>query len=97
MSIIGKWNISVSTPMGTVPSTLTLNADGTGQASSRLGSSDLNELRFDGNSATFTVKIQVMGQEMVLDGSAVADADSITGKYVDSKGLVSTFEGNRVE
>ena len=30
MSIVGKWSLTVSTPMGEVASTLILNDDGTG-------------------------------------------------------------------
>jgi hypothetical protein len=94
MSIIGTWRLMVQTPIGPQASTLTLRDDGTGLTSSQLGSSDVSEVRVDGDSATFTVKIEVMGQEVVLKGIASASGDSISGRYESSTG-VSTFAGQR--
>ena len=94
MSIVGKWNLTVQTPMGEQSSTLVLNDDGTGITSSQLGSSDINDAKIDGDRATFTVKIEVMGQETVLEGSATADGDSITGQYQSPMG-VAGFTGQR--
>jgi hypothetical protein len=94
MSIVGKWNLIVRTPMGEQSSTLVLNDDGTGLTSSPLGSSNIDDVKIDGARATFTVKIEVMGREYVLNGSATADGDSITGKYESGMG-VSGFTGHR--
>jgi hypothetical protein len=94
MSIVGKWNLTVSTPMGDMPSTLVLNADGTGTTSSQMGSSQLTDVKIDGDSASFQVKIDVMGQEMVLTGRATADGDAITGGYESTMGR-SGFSGRR--
>ena len=94
MSIVGKWNLTVSTPMGEQASTLILNDDGTGVTSSRLGSSEITDAKISGDRATFTVKIDVMGQEIVLTGRATADGDSIRGRYESPMG-VSDFSGRR--
>jgi hypothetical protein len=95
MSIVGKWNLTVQTPMGAQSSTLILNDDGTGLTSSQLGSSDISDVKVDGDRATFTVKIEAMGQAIVLHGSATADGNSIAGKYESPMG-VSSFRGQRV-
>jgi hypothetical protein len=94
MSIVGTWNLTVSTPMGQQTSTLTLNDEGTGSTSSQLGSSDFSDVTIDGNSASFTVRIEAMGQEAVLRGTAAADGDAITGRYEGPLGT-SEFTGER--
>jgi hypothetical protein len=94
MGIVGRWNLTVSTPMGELASTLILNDDGTGVTSSQMGSSEISDLEIDGNRATFRVKIEAMGQETVLAGSATADGDSITGRYESPMGT-SAFTGRR--
>ena len=95
MSIVGKWNITVSTPMGEQTSTLTLNDDGTGTTASQLGSSEFTDAKVDGDSVTFSVKIDAGGQEMVLNASATAEGDSITGKYETPMGD-APFSGKRI-
>jgi hypothetical protein len=94
MSIVGKWNLVVNTPMGAQTSTLILNDDGTGITSSQMGSSEIRDAKIDGDSATFTVNIEVMGQGIVLIGRATADGESITGAYESPMG-VSGFTGHR--
>ena len=94
MSIVGKWNITVNSPMGETKSTLTLNDDGTGTAAGDRGSAEVTDLKIDGDAATFTLKIDAMGQEMVLNASATADGDSITGKYETPMGAAD-FTGDR--
>jgi hypothetical protein len=94
MSIVGTWDLIVRTPMGNQASTLVLNEDGTGSTSSQLGSSEIRDVRIDGDRAAFTVKIEVVGQGFVLQGSATADGDSILGKYESPMG-VSEFSGRR--
>ena len=93
MSIVGTWSIKVNTPMGEQAATL-VNADGTGSTSSQLGSSEIDDLKIDGDTATYSVTIDVMGQKMVLSGSATADGDAIAGKYESSRGS-SPFSGTR--
>ncbi len=95
MSIVGKWNITVSTPMGEQTSTLTLNDDGTGTTASQLGSSEFTGAKIDGDSVTFSVKIDAGGQEMVLNATATAEGDAITGKYETSMGD-APFTGQRI-
>ncbi len=80
--------------MGEQPSTLTLNDDGTGSTASQLGSSEITGAKIDGDSVTFSVKINAGGQEMVLNASATAEGDSITGKYVTPTGD-APFTGQR--
>lgn len=94
MSIVGTWSITVDTPMGAQPAELVLNADGTGSTSSAMGSSTIDDLELDGDRATFTVTIDVMGREMVLRGSATAEGNSITGRYETAQGT-SAFTGGR--
>ena len=52
-------------------------------------------MKIDGDSATFTVKIEAMGQETVLTGRATADGDSITGRYVSPMGTSEFHRATR--
>jgi hypothetical protein len=94
MSTLGKWLITVKTPMGEQQASLVLNADGTGATSSPLGSSPIRDEKVDGEGATFAVDIDMMGQKFTLAGSASASGDSIAGKY-DSPMGASEFSGER--
>ena len=94
MSVVGKWHLTVRSPMGELASTLTLNGDGTGVTSSQLGASPISDAKIDGDSATFTVKIEAMGQEVVLKGKATANGDTLSGRYESPMGA-SEFTGRR--
>jgi hypothetical protein len=95
MSIVGKWQITVKTPMGEQQASLTLNADGSGATSSPLGSSPIRDLKVDGDGATFAVEIDMLRQKFVLAGSATASGDTIQGRYESPMGA-SEFSGKRV-
>lgn len=94
MSILGKWNLTVNTPMGEQAAVLILNEDGTGETSSQMGTARFSNAVVDGEVATFTVSIKVMGMEMDLMANAVAVNDSISGAYEGTMG-VSEFTGKR--
>lgn len=94
MSIVGKWQITVKTPMGEQQASLVLNADGTGTTSSPLGSSAIRDVKVEGDRATFAVDLDMMGQKIVLAGSATANGDAIQGKYDTPMGA-SEFSGRR--
>ena len=79
MSIIGKWNLTINSPMGQQTSVLELNADGTGVTSSQLGSAQITGAKIDGNSASYNITIDAMGQKMELACTAKADGDKLTG------------------
>jgi hypothetical protein len=94
MSIEGRWQITVSTPMGEQQASLVLNADGTGSTASPLGTSTLRDVELDGDRATFAVDLDMLGQKIVLAGSATASGDAIQGRWESPMG-VSQFSGRR--
>ena len=84
MSVAGTFQLTVNTQMGTQTPTLTLKEDGGALsgtlAGDAIGSNDFSGGTVDGNSGTFAVTVQAMGQEINLNCSCTVDGDSISGK-----------------
>lgn len=95
MSAVGKWKLKVSTPMGEQTPTLTLNADGSGLLEGPLGKASFNDGKIDGDNASCSVNMQIMGQSFKLDMTAKADGNNISGTMNTPMGN-STFSGIRI-
>ena len=77
-SAVGVWNVEMNTPLGALPATLTLNADGTGiMGSDQLGEAPIDGVMYDGNSVSFSAEVDAQGQTLVLDFSGTIDGDSV--------------------
>ena len=97
MSIEGKWNITVNTPMGAQESALDLKADGdtlTGTSEGGGQKVDIYEGKADGDSGTWKVDI-TQPMPMTLTFSAEADGDSISGQADPGMFPPSPFTGTR--
>lgn len=80
MPVIGKWQLTINTPMGTQTPVLTINADGTGSLEGSRGKQDVSELKVDGESVSYKVSLSAMGQQITLNCSATATGDSLKGR-----------------
>ncbi len=84
MSVAGTFQLTVTTQMGTQTPTLTLKEDGGAVsgtlAGEMIGTSEFSGGTAEGNTATFDVTIQAMGQEIKLSCNCTVDGDSISGK-----------------
>ncbi len=79
---VGVWDVEMNTPLGVLPATLTINADGTGMMSAEgLGEASIEGIMFDGNSLTFDTEIDAQGTMLVLEFSGSVDGDSIDGEF----------------
>ena len=97
MSVNGKYQITMNTPMGAQNSTLSLNADGdklSGSISTPMGASEFDNGTVDGNNITFEMKLSAMGQEISLSCKASIDGDNITGQMNSPMGGAD-FSGTR--
>lgn len=97
MSIDGKWNITVSTPMGAQESTLDLKSDGgklTGSSEANGEQVDIYEGTVDGDSATWKIDI-TKPLPMTLTFSAEVDGDNISGQADPGMFPASPFTGAR--
>ena len=97
MSAEGTWNVTMNTPMGAQPGTLTLKQSGnslSGTMAGAQGSQDFDGGTVDGNSLTWTVK---MTQPMPMDLKFVAtlSGDEISGDVDLGTFGKATFTGTR--
>jgi hypothetical protein len=92
---VGVWGIEMNTPIGAVPATLTLNADGSGSMSAdQLGDAPISGVIFDGNSIAFEAAIDAQGQSLVLEFTGNVDGDSLEGEFGSDFGAFGV-SGNR--
>jgi len=95
MSVDGSYKLTVTSPLGTLTPTLTLEVDGDTLSGSVEGiqaseKQDFSGGTTDGNRANW--RMTVMGYE--LDCTATVDGDSINGTMSNPMGG-ATFTGNR--
>ena len=97
MSVSGKYQITMNTPMGAQTSSLVLKEDGnklSGSMTTPMGSSEFDNGTVDGNSVSFEMKIAAMGQEFTLNCKAAIDGDNISGQMQTPMGGAD-FSGKR--
>jgi hypothetical protein len=97
MSVEGKWNLKMQTPMGEQTPTLTLVADGnalSGTFTGARGAANFDGGTINGNNIAFTVKIEAMGQTFSLECKAAIDGDKISGEIKSPMGPTQ-FSGVR--
>ena len=79
---VGVWGVEMNTPLGALPATLTINADGSGSMSADgLGEAPISGITFDGNSVNFQAEVDAQGQTLVLEFSGTVEGDSLDGEF----------------
>ena len=79
---VGVWTVEINSPLGALPATLTINADGSGSMSADgLGDAPLSGITFDGNGLAFEAEIDAQGQTLVLDFTGMVDGDNVEGEF----------------
>ena len=81
MSVDGTWNVTVNSPMGPQPSTLTIKAEGgelTGSQSAQGNSQAIVNGKVDGNNVSWSNSITTPFP-MTLEFSGTVDGDKISG------------------
>src|SRR5882757_5901587 len=81
MSVDGNWNITVQSPMGAQPSTLSLKADGgtlTGTQSAQGNTADIAGGKVDGDTVTWSNSITTPFP-MTLEFTGKVEGDSLNG------------------
>lgn len=81
MSVDGNWNITVQSPMGAQPSTLTLKADGgtlTGTQSAQGNTADIANGKVDGDTVTWSNSITTPFP-MTLEFNGKVEGDTLNG------------------
>ena len=79
---VGVWGVEMNTPLGALPATLKLNADGSGSMSAEgLGDAPLSGITFDGNAVAFSAEVDAQGQTLVLEFTGTVAGDSLEGEF----------------
>jgi len=97
MSVAGTFKLTMNTPMGTQTPTLTINEDGgavSGNMAGPMGTTEFSGGTVDGNSASWGMELEAMGQKIKLDCNCTVDGDSISGKMSSPMGGAD-FTGQR--
>lgn len=97
MSVDGTYKLTVNTQMGVQTPTLILKEDGgslSGTFDGQTGKVDFSGGTVDGNSASWEVTIEAMGQSIKLTCKATVDGDSISGN-IDTPMGGADFTGQR--
>jgi hypothetical protein len=94
MSVAGKYEIVVQSPMGPQPSTLEINADGTGSQSAQGRSQAITDGKIDGNSVSWKNAITTPFP-MTLEFAGNIDGDAISGNVKAGSFGSFPFSGKR--
>lgn len=78
MAVAGKYEIVVQSPMGPQPSTLEINADGTGTQSAQGRSQPISNGKVDGDNVSWSNSITTPFP-MTLEFAGKVDGDAISG------------------
>ena len=96
MSVDGTWKITVTSPMGASPATLTLTSAGdslTGSMDGAQGVAQIEDGRVDGNKVSWVITAAQMGLKINFSGTV--DGDRISGKAELGAFGEATFDGTR--
>jgi hypothetical protein len=94
MAVAGKYEIVVQSPMGPQPSTLEINADGSGTQSAQGRSQPIANGKIDGNSVSWSNAITTPFP-MTLEFAGNVDGDSISGNVKAGSFGSFPFSGKR--
>lgn len=95
MSVAGKYDIVVQSPMGPQPSTLEINEDGTGTQSAQGRTQPISNGKIDGNNISWSNSITTPFP-MTLEFSGTVDGDKISGTVKAGSFGSFPFSGTRV-
>jgi len=98
MSVDGKWEIVINSPLGAQKATLDIATNGntlTGTQQAAQGSGPLENGKVDGNNLAWSAKIS-SPMPLTLDFTGTADGDKLSGSVKAGAFGSFPFSGNRV-
>ncbi|MCC5860010.1 MAG: hypothetical protein JJT90_17775 [Ectothiorhodospiraceae bacterium] len=95
MSIVGSWKLTMKTPFGVQTPTLVINEDNSGQLEGSNGAAQLEDLKVDGNTASFSADIPTPMGKFKVSFTAEAGGDTLTGSFKTMMGSTE-FTGERL-
>lgn len=98
LNISGKWKATVSAPTGEMELTMEIQQEETrvsGSISSDLGRMEISDGLLSGNELTFTVTATIMGENVEMTFSGIAEKDSMKGT-ISFMGGSAEFRATRI-
>jgi hypothetical protein len=83
-AVVGSWNLTIETPVGTQQSTLVVTGTADlleGKIVSEQGEAPVRDVVFDGSKLAFGLTIDAQGQQMELTFEGTVDGDSLSGAF----------------
>jgi len=96
--VAGTWAVTVSSPQGEMPSTLTLTQSGDaidGSMTSQFGTVSISEGRVQGRTITFSMAMTIGGQALQMTAEAEVDGNRMTGRLRTGEMGTMTFTAER--
>ena len=84
---VGAWSITVDTPIGSLPGTLNLAADGTGSMAIEAPGAEsqpptaFENVTFTDNKAAFSTTVNAQGQQLTFSFNGTVEGDDLTGAF----------------
>ncbi len=96
-SVAGEWLLTLNSPMGALPSTLTLRQDGgnvAGDMRSQFGNSPLTNVSLNGNEIKFSYRVDVQGQTFDVMATGKINGNAISGS-MSAGDMTFDFSGSK--
>ena len=83
---VGAWAVSMESPIGTIPGTISFADDGTGSMAFEVPGQEsppaaFQGAAFDGNAVKFSAAIDAQGQQFNMEFSGNVEGDNISGEF----------------
>ena len=93
----GEWLLTLNSPMGALPSTLTLRQDGgsvSGDMRSQFGNSPITNASLNGNEIKFSYRVDVQGQTFDVTATGKINGNAISGS-MSAGDMTFDFSGSK--
>ena len=96
--LVGTWNVTVVSPLGTSEQSMTVDEDMTGLIHVPEDNTTIPvmNLLLEGQTVTFDIDLEVQGQKLAAKFNGTVDGDNISGVFVTDFGN-ATVTGKRAE
>jgi hypothetical protein len=84
--LVGKWELTTTSPRGTRTRVLTINDDMTGTYQVRDREVPVKELKFENGQLTFTIEMSFGDRQFEMDFKGTVQGDQIQGEFTTSRG-----------
>jgi ABC-type glycerol-3-phosphate transport system substrate-binding protein len=94
--LVGAWEITIETPIGSMNANLQVNEDMSGELTSQeLGAASLDGITVDGDAVSFSTTVDAQGQSLMLVFAGTVVGDVMSGSFNTDFGAIPV-SGRRI-